>query len=326
MWSAGNGRAGKPDVSAVVVSWNVRDLLARCLRSVAQSAEQGGVAAELIVVDNASHDGTPAMLREAFPHVHLVALQENRGYAAGVNVGLRAARGRHVLVLNPDTEAVGDAVAQLVRFLDAHPAAGAVGPTLIYPDGSPQPSRRRFPPLPVLFFQDTTLHVLARPWLGRFVMEDVPAQVPHPADWLVGAVLAVRKEVVEHIGGMDEGFFMYFEEVDWLRRVKAAGWSVWFLPQATFVHHEGASSGQVIARRHVYYARSRVRYAKRWHGPTVATALWGWLMVHFGWQLMIERAKGELGHKQPLRRRRVAAYRHVLRALWRSRPPCACSS
>ncbi|MDQ7030520.1 MAG: glycosyltransferase family 2 protein [Ardenticatenia bacterium] len=326
MWSAGGARASAPDISAVVVSWNVRDLLARCLQSVEHSAGLGGVTVELVVVDNASHDGTPTMLKEIFPHAHVVALAENRGYAAGVNVGLRVARGRHLLVLNPDTEALNDAVPQLVRFLDDHPAVGAVGPALIYPDGAPQPSRRRFPPLPVLFFQDTTLHGLARPWLGRFFMDDIPATTPHPVDWLVGAVLAVRREAIESVGGMDETFFMYFEEVDWLRRMKAAGWSVWFLPQATFVHHEGASSGQVIPLRHAHYARSRIRYAERWHGLPTAKMLWGWLMLHFGWQLALEWAKGRVGHKPRLRRARVAAYGHVLQILWRARPSCACSS
>ncbi len=329
MWSDGSGNQrapAAPDLSVVIVNWNVRHLLAVCLRSVERSATLSGVTAEHIVVDNASTDGSPDMVRAEFPQVRLVALDENRGYAAGVNCGLRLARGRHVLVLNPDTEAVGDAVGQLVRFLDEHSAVGVVGPRLVYPDGSFQPSRRRFHPLPVLFFQDTALHPLAVPWLSRFFVTDRPADVAQPVDWLVGAVLCVRREVVETVGGMDEGFFMYFEEADWLRRIKATGWSVWFVPQATFVHHEGASSGQVKPARHLRYARSRICYAARWHGRWTARLLWAWLLAHFGWELAIERAKLGLGHKPALRRERVAAYRFVLRELWRARQPCASSS
>lgn len=329
MWSgvSGSGSSGAPPtLSVVVVSWNVRRLLAACLRSVERSAAAGGITAEYIVVDNASTDGSPEMVRAEFPAVRLLALKENRGYAAGVNCGLRVAQGRYVLVLNPDTEAIGDAVGSLVRFLDDHPAVGVVGPALVYPDGSPQPSRRRFHPLPVLFFQDTTLHALAVPWLNRFFMADRPGDSPQPVDWLVGAVLCVRREVVETVGGMDEAFFMYFEEADWLRRVKAAGWSVWFVPQATFVHHEGASSGQVVPARHLRYARSRICYAARWHGERTARLLWAWLLVHFGWQMVLEGGKLCLGHKPALRRERVAAYRFVLRSLWKAKEPCASSS
>lgn len=300
------------DLSIIVVNWNVRELLARCLSSVTSSLTGSGLSFQMIVVDNASDDDSAAFVRAGFPHAELVALSENRGYAGGVNVGLTHARGRFLLILNPDTEARDDAVSRLANFLETHPHVGAVGPALFYPDGTRQPARRRFHPLPVLFFEDTLLHGLIGPWRRHFMVADRSPAEAQPVDWLVGAALCLRREVVETVGGMDEGYFMYFEEVDWQRRMKAAGWSIWSLPDAVFRHHEGASSGQVIVQRHLRYARSRIRYAERWHGERTAYTLLLWLRLHFVWQMGLEWLKLQAGHKPALRRERVAAYRKVL--------------
>lgn len=303
------------DLSVIVVSWNVRDLLARCLASVQAGLAGSDFDAEIVVVDNASSDGSVAMVREAFPDVRLVALDENRGYSGGVNTGLEVTDGEFVLVLNPDTEAVGDAVVRLVDFLRTHPAVGAVGPALFYPDSTRQSSRRRFHPLPVLFFEDTSLDPVVGPWKRRFTVADRSPDDAQPVDWVVGAVLCLRRAVVETVGGMDDTFFMYFEEVDWQRRIKDAGWSIWYLPDAVFRHHEGASSGQVVAQRHLRYARSRIRYARRWHSPHIAGLLAVWLRLHFRWQLVLEWVKLRLRHKPEMRLERISAYREVLEQL-----------
>lgn len=303
------------DISVIVVNWNVRDLLTRCLASVQQSVAGTEVNTELIVVDNASSDGSVAMVGTTFPDVRLLALDENRGYTGGVNAGLAIATGEYLVVLNPDTEALGDAVPRLVEFLDSHPTVGAIGPALLYPNGARQPARRRFHPLPVLFFEDTPLDPLIRPWKRRFFVADRSPDTAQPVDWVVGAVIAVRREVIATVGGMHDEYFMYFEEVDWQRRMKDAGWSVWYVPDAVFRHHEGASSGQVVAQRHLRYARSRIRYTERWHGERVAGRLALWLRCHFWLQMALEWAKLKVNHKPAMRRSRIAAYREVLAEL-----------
>lgn len=303
------------DISIIIVNWNVRDLLARCLTSVQRSIAGTGYRTEFIVVDNASSDGSVEMVRTTFPDVHLVTLDANHGYTGGVNAGLAVARGEFLVILNPDTEALDAAVPRLVDFLDSHPTVGAVGPALFYPNGARQPARRRFHPLPVLFFEDTPLDPLVRPWKRRFFVTDRSPDTSQPVDWVVGAVIGVRREVIETVGGMDDEYFMYFEEVDWQRRMKDAGWSVWYVPDAVFRHHEGASSGQVVAQRHLRYARSRIRYAERWHGEQVAGWLALWLRLHFWWQMALEWGKLKANHKPAMRKSRISAYREVLAGL-----------
>lgn len=303
------------DLSIVIINWNVRDLLVQCLRSLFHALEGADLRVEYIVVDNASHDDSVATVQRLFPDVHVVALPENRGYTGGVNAGLQVAQGRFILVLNPDTEALDDAPQRLVHFLETHPRVGCVGPALFYPDGARQPSRRRFHSLPVLFFQDTPLHRFITPWLKRFFVADRSDEDAQPVEWLVGAALCVRRDVLADVGGMDERYFMYFEEVDWQRRMRDAGWEIWYLPEARFIHHEGASSGQVVAARHLRYARSRILYTERWHGRVWAWLLRRWLRLFFMWELALEWAKLQLRHKPDMRRARVQAYRQVLAEL-----------
>jgi GT2 family glycosyltransferase len=300
-----------PAISIVIVSWNVRGLLRACLASL-PLVDPG---LEVIVVDSASADGTPAMVRAEYPAVRLVASVENLGYARGNNLGLEQARGRYLFVLNPDTELRPGALDALRAYMDAHPRVGVVGPQLEGPDGAPQSTRRRFPTLGLAFFESTWLQRLTPPgWLGRYYAQDLPAGQPAAVDWLVGAALFVRRAVWEQVGGLDEGFFMYSEELDWQRRMRTAGWEVHHLPAARVVHHEARSSTQVPAATHIRFNTSKVRYFRKYHGSTAAEALRWYLLAHFLVQLGLEAAKGALGHKRDLRRARVAAYREVLRS------------
>jgi len=165
-----------PDLSIVIVNWNVRDLLRRCLHSIL--ADSHTCPLEIIVVDNGSSDGSVEMVQAEFPDIHLIANAENRGFPAANNQGLAVAQGRYALLLNPDTEVVGDALATLVAFADAHPDVGMVGPQLLYPDGSIQSSRRRFPTLATGFFESTWLEKYApRRLLERYECLDRPAGV-----------------------------------------------------------------------------------------------------------------------------------------------------
>ncbi len=305
-----------PDLSVILLSWNVRDLLRACLRSL----PLGDPAVEIIVVDSASADGTPDMVRaefppEQYPALSLIASAENLGYSRGNNLGLRAARGRYLFILNPDTEVAADALAPMLTYMDAHPEVGVLGPGLVYADGAPQATRRRFPTLLTGFFESTWLQGWApRGLLDRYYARDLPPDEPVEVDWLVGAALLVRRAAYEQVGGLDEGFFMYSEELDWCRRMKAAGWRVVHFPAARVVHHEGRSSAQVPAATHIRFNTSKVRYFRKYHGALAAEVLRLFLLAGFAGQLALEALKGLLGHKRELRVARVRAYWQVLQS------------
>ncbi len=307
--------AAGPDLSIVIVNWNVCALLRRCLHSILATMGVWPVS-EVIVVDCASADGSVAMVQREFPSVRLLSASENLGYARGANWGVAQAAGRYLMIMNPDTEIVDDALATLVHYMEAHPGVGAVGPQLRYADGSAQPSRRRFPTPMTAFWESTLL----QQWFPRnrfaqhYYMVDQPADLTQPVDWLVGAALMIRRAAWEQVGPLDEGYFMYFEELDWCRRCRAAGWEVHYVPQAVVIHHEGKSSGQVPAARTVRFQRSKVRYFRKYHGAAWAFLIRVFLFITFSLQLVAETAKWLIGHKRPLRRERMSAYWQVLRS------------
>lgn len=302
------------DLSVVIVNWNVCSLLRRCLHSILSSNQHRATGIEVIVVDNASTDGSVEMVLAEFPGVHLITNADNRGFPVANNQGIAVARGRYVLLLNPDTEVVGDALAVMVAFADVHPDVGVVGPQLLYPDGSIQSSRRRFPTLVTAFFESTWLQPHApRRLLERYEFLDRPHDMVQNVDWVCGAAVLARREAVEQVGLMDEGFFMYSEELDWCRRFREAGWRVVYLPTAQIVHHEGKSSEQVVAARHIHFQTSKVRYFRKYHGAVAAEVLRLFLLGNYAWQLGLEGAKWLVGHKRSLRAGRIAAYWQVLR-------------
>ena len=279
--------------------------------------------AEVIVVDNASTDDSVSMLAEAFPWVQVIANRQNLGFTKANNQGLAASRGRYVLFLNPDTEAAPQAVSQMLAYAEAHPDVGVLGPQLRYGDGSVQSSRRRFPTLATFFLEST---VLQRPWprnrvLDRYFVLDKPDDAISQVDWVVGACMLVRRAVLDAIGGFDEGFFMYSEELDLCHRAVDAGWQVVYFPQAVVTHYEGKSSEQVVAARHIRFHTSRVRYVRKYHGAAAATAVRAFLLLTFAFQWVEEGVKWLAGWvlpsqraKQAMRRERMAAYRQVLRS------------
>ena len=316
------------EVGVVIVSWQVRALLARCLESLAASAWP----LRVVVVDNASTDGTLAQLRPRFPEHTWQANPDNAGFTRANNQGFRLlgltgiqggapavpaaglAPPPYTLILNPDTELAPDAIARLVAVLEAHPEAGAVGPALHYPDGSPQPSRRRFPSPWVGLVESTPIgwHLPGLPAIRRFHMADAPEEAGE-VDWLTGAAILFRSAALEAVGGFDEGFFMYSEELDLCRRLHRAGWRLRYEPAARVLHHEGKSSEQVVPRRHRMFQRSRVRYFYKHHGRAAGALLrWG-ILAQFAFEAGLEGLKWLAGHKRPLRRARVAAYASVLR-------------
>jgi N-acetylglucosaminyl-diphospho-decaprenol L-rhamnosyltransferase len=271
---------------------------------------------QLIVVDNASSDGSVQMLKQEHPQVEVIANQSNLGFTAGNNQGISLSDGRHVLLLNPDTEVVGDALWEMVSHMDEHAGVGALGPQLLYPDGTVQSSRRRFPRLDTAFLEGTFL----QPWfvssgiLRRYYVLDRADDETQEVDWLVGACLLMRRAALQEVGSLDERFFMYSEEMDWCYRAKARGWKVVYLPTARVIHHEGKSSEQVLPVRHVQFQRSKVLFFRKHRGAWRAGVLRFYLLGTYLWQTILESLKCLVGHKRPLRQQRVAAYWQVLRS------------
>ncbi len=298
-----------PRLSIIVVSWNVAELVSACLRSLPLNDPQ----VEVIVVDSASHDGTPGRVAAEFPSVKLIACTDNVGYSRGNNLGFAEARGHFWFVLNPDTVLEPGALDTLRAYLEGHPDVGCVGPALTYADGTPQSSRRRFPTLAMAIFETAWLRRFApRGLLERYQGEDWATDRPVDVDWLVGAALLLRADAVRQVGGFDEGYFMYSEELDLCRRLKAAGWRVAHVPGAHITHHEARSSDQARRATHLRYNRSKVRYFRKHHGALQAGLLRLALQASFAWQTVLEAGKWLLGHKRALRAERVSDYLHVL--------------
>jgi len=243
------------DLSVVVVNWNVQELLAGSLSSVFESLQGEAIQHEVWVVDNASADGSAEMVRQRFPQARLIANRENRG-------------SRFVVLLNPDTVVRGQALALLYRFLLQTPSVGMAGPRLVYADGRFQHSAFRFPSLAQVFLDFFPLHhrLLDSGLNGRYPRRLYGSGQPFAVDHPLGACLMVRREAMEQVGVLDEGFFMYCEDVDWARRLKTAGWGIYCVPSAEVVHLEGQSTRQFREGMFVALWRSRFRLFGKHHG------------------------------------------------------------
>jgi N-acetylglucosaminyl-diphospho-decaprenol L-rhamnosyltransferase len=259
-----------PDVSIVILNWNTRDLLVRCLSDVNQAI--GGLDAEVLVVDNASSDGSQALVRERFPQVKLVANRENAGFAKGNNQGLTISNGRYALLLNSDAFASPGAIQAMVKLADSQPRAGIVGAQLINADGSFQAS---YTPFPNLWRELLILSGLGRLMYGRWYPSRGPEEDKGPqiVDYVEGACLLVRRKAFEEVGGLDEAYFMYAEEVDWCYTMRAKGWQVWYQPAAKVTHLGGGSSRNRPFQREADLYRSRVRFFRKHYGDAAAWLL-----------------------------------------------------
>jgi N-acetylglucosaminyl-diphospho-decaprenol L-rhamnosyltransferase len=251
-------------LSIVIVSFNTAALLRACLLSLPWRSDD--LALDVIVVDNGSTDGSADMVAAAFPAARLIALADNTGFAAATNRGLARARGAFLCLLNPDTVVAPGALEAVVAWLAAHPRAGVAAPRLLNPDGSPQAVGFRFPGPWQVALDWFPLHprLLGSRLNGRYPPPwPAPFRIDHP----LGACFIVRRAAAATVGLLDEGYFMYSEEVDWCRRLAAAGWEAWTVPAATVVHHGGASTRQQPARMFLALHRSRDRYLRRWLPP-----------------------------------------------------------
>ena len=257
------------DLSFVVVSYNVRELLANCLRSVRETLRDSGIAYEVWVIDNASSDDSASMVRRDLPEMHLIANAENSGFAAANNQGIRQAGGRYVFLLNPDTELLDGAAQEMMGFMERTPGAGMVGPSLSYGDGSFQHSAFRFPSLAQIFLDFFPLnHRLTNSRInGRFPVRLYQRNQPFLIDHPLGAAMLLRRQAIDQVGMLDERYFMYCEEIDWAIRIKRGGWTIHTVPRARITHHAGQSTRQFRDRMFIALWRSRFRLFAQHYSP-----------------------------------------------------------
>ncbi len=255
-----------PDVSVVIVNWNTRELLQQTLESLYRETQQ--VTFETIVVDNGSTDGSFQLLQHAWKQVCSIALAENKGFAVANNIGIRIASGRYVLLLNSDTIVLPTTLCGMVSFLDAYPDTGCVGCRHLNLDGSLQRSMDSFPNLLNDLLSYSELYRL--PLLLPFLQRRFPWWSDHnhvrDVDWVNGACMMVRRQVIAKVGGLDECYFIYAEEIDWCYRMRKAGWSVYFVPEAEIIHIGGQAMNRAADIRVVLKYKGQCRFYRK-HYP-----------------------------------------------------------
>lgn len=244
----------------VIVSWNTRELLLQCLASVQAEQQRSGLDLEIIVVDNASTDGTVDAVQATDQSVNVLAQTGNLGFAAANNIGMEHASGHSLLILNPDTELMPDSLSILWRTLMASSHIGLTAPVLLNTDGTFQTAGFQFPGLVQTLLDLYPIHprLMGSRLNGRYNRGDgrSPFRIDHP----LGACMLVRREVVETVGMFDPGYFIYSEEIDWCRRITDADWTILCAPSATVIHHGGQSTSQAPDRMRQQLHRSRARY------------------------------------------------------------------
>jgi GT2 family glycosyltransferase len=258
--------------------------------------DQRPTTTEILVVDNASGDGSADMVEAEFPMARLHRSPENLGFPGGNNVGYRLSHGRYFLLLNSDTVVAPGAFAELVAFADDRPRVGIVGPRVLNPDGSLQMSCRRFPTLGAGLFRNTPLGRLFpnNRYTRDYLMTDWSHDEPRAVDWVSGCCLMARRAMIEEIGLLDEGFFMYCEDVDWAYRAGQAGWEVYYDPRATIVHEIGRSTDQAVTRMIVQFHKSMYRFFCKHYAatanPVFRAVVVGGLLARAGLMLGRNRA------------------------------------
>lgn len=266
------------DLGIVIVSWNTRDLLRDCLKSIA--ASEGDISYRVVVVDNASSDGSAGMVRQEFPDVQLIASPDNDGFPRANNKGLRLLgfeRGcgdsapRYALILNPDTVLPPNALRDMLVYMDAAPAIGIAGPKLVMLDGNLDLAcRRSFPSPEISFYRMVGLSKLfpKSRRFGRYNMTYLDPNIETEVDSVVGAFMLVRCEAIRQVGLFDDTFFMYGEDLDWAYRIKQAGWTVMYNPAVTVTHVKRAASRQSKRAKREFYRAMLIFYRKHYRATT----------------------------------------------------------
>jgi N-acetylglucosaminyl-diphospho-decaprenol L-rhamnosyltransferase len=268
-FSANADHGNGVELSIVIVSWNTRDRLAECLRSLwANFIAYHGRCVETLVVDNASRDGTAATVRNSFPWVQLIENEENVGFAQANNQAIRRSSGRYLLLLNPDTAVKPGAIQNLLRFLKEHGQVGAAGARLLNADGSLQLSCYQ---APSLSGEAWRLFHLDAVWPYRtYRQQHWGLDKPRPVEILLGACVMLRRRLVDQVGLLDEAYFMYSEEVDLCHRIRQAGWQIYWVPQAEVIHYGGQSTRQVAAEMFMQLYQGKLLFFRKHHGRSAA--------------------------------------------------------
>jgi len=266
-------------LSIIIVNWNTKDYLRRCLASIREHPFSGS--AEVIVVDNASSDSSAEMVKEEFPEVVLLANEENLGYAEGNNQGIERAGGEHVLLLNPDTEVNAGTLDVLSQFLDAHSDAAAVSCRLIGPDGKVQSSCRSFPdPAGVLYEYSRLSRLFPRSRVfGSYRMTYFDYATEAEVDQPMASCLMLTRKALDDVGLFDEEFPIFFNEVDWLFCAREKGWKVYFTPAAEIIHHGGASTRQVKPEMVRQSHRSLAAFYRKHYKRRIPAPLYWFIMA-----------------------------------------------
>jgi GT2 family glycosyltransferase len=260
------------DLSIIIVNYNNFRVLRDCLPTLMPAID--GLDVEILLSDNGSGDGSLEWIEREYPTIRIIRNGQNLGFAEGNNRALPHARGDHLLLLNPDTLIVGDAIRTMLHFLREHSRVGAVGCKLLAPDGTRQVSARRFPTLLTYFLQFSGLayRFPRHPFFGAYNLSFWDGETARSVDWICGAALMFRREVLEKAGPLDPEFFLTYDEVDFCHRIKDAGFEVWYIPQAQIIHLEGQSAPQADFKpqgRMKYLTverNSRFRYFRKHHG------------------------------------------------------------
>ena len=254
------------DVSVVIVTYNSSEVLGDCLRSVRATE---GAQVDVTIVDNGSADETVALVEREFDWARVIHLPQNRGLSAGINAGVRATELEYIFLLNPDTLFTRPVVGELADFMGSDSGVGAAGPKILNADGSLQYSCRRYPTMWSSLFNRSSLLTRALPSnriSSDYLMTDFDHASPRDVDWLSGAALMLRRSALERVGGMDERYFMYFEDVDLCHRLHDAGYRVVYYPHVELVHHISQSSGRLANRTIVERHRAMWRYWRTYRG------------------------------------------------------------
>jgi len=301
-------------ISIVIVSFNTKNLLKKCLESIRRNPPPASH--ETIVVDNASSDGSAEMLASLFPEVKLIRSAENFGFAAANNQALRIAGGEFILFLNSDTELLLISLDPLLRHFEMHPETGIVGPTEQFENGNPYPTICPSPDLSFIFFNHSGLrrrfykNKLINPYRSLWEKAQITKK-PVEVDWLSGASLMARRQVLDEIGFFDERYFFYMEETDLCERARRGGWKVNFVPESHIIHHGGQSTGKVKnGLLTLSGAMSEIHYFKKHKGLIELIFLRILLLVEYSLKSVIVKAKDP----------RRWAYRKILRTILGCRP------
>ncbi|MFA6533946.1 MAG: glycosyltransferase family 2 protein [Patescibacteria group bacterium] len=263
------------DLSIIIVNWNTKQLLSQCLASIYQNTNRTKLNFEVIVVDNGSTDDSLAMVKKDYRQVMLISNPQNAGYVFANNQGIKLARGKFILLLNSDTQIFSMSLEKTVEYLKANPKVGIAGCTLLNLDGGLQYSVRHFPRLTDQIVILTKMHNFFPGLISHYIWRDFNYKKEQAVDQVMGAFMIIRREVIDQIGPLDEKIWSWFEDVDYCRRARQAGWEVKYAPVAQIIHHKGESFSQHSAfRKQKMFVKSLLYYFKKHNGKTSYYILW----------------------------------------------------